>query len=99
MSWRRWNWGDSHVLITDWILHDTGSGMIPAVMDMDIMAVLSWMKRTESAMEGAARGGGTGGCAIPDGWGGCKGLGGGGGKGCRGLSRGDQEVVRRYQRK
>ena len=40
--------GYSRVLINDWILPDRGSGMIPAVMDVNMMAVLSGMERTES---------------------------------------------------
>lgn len=40
--------GYSRVLINDWVLPDTGSGMIPALMDVNMMAVLSGMERTES---------------------------------------------------
>lgn len=46
--------GYSHSLITDWILPDTGSGMIPTVMNMNMMAVLSGMERSVIAMEGVA---------------------------------------------
>ncbi|KAK4691124.1 hypothetical protein P7C71_g5810, partial [Lecanoromycetidae sp. Uapishka_2] len=40
--------GYSRVLINDWVLPDTGSPLLPALLDIQMMAVLSGMERTES---------------------------------------------------
>ena len=39
--------GYSHLLINDWVLPDTGSPLLPAAMDINMMALLSGMEKTE----------------------------------------------------
>lgn len=40
--------GYSRILINDWVLPDTGAPLLPALLDIQMMAVLSGMERTES---------------------------------------------------
>lgn len=40
--------GYSRILINDWVIPDTGSGLIPALLDINMMVVLTGMERTVS---------------------------------------------------
>lgn len=40
--------GYSKILINDWVVPDTGSPLIPALLDIQIMAVLPGMERTQT---------------------------------------------------
>ena len=38
----------SKILINEWVLPDTGSALIPALLDTQMLAVLSGMERTQT---------------------------------------------------
>lgn len=40
--------GYSKILINDWVLPDTGSPLLPALLDIQMIAVLSGMERTQT---------------------------------------------------
>ena len=40
--------GYSKMLINDWVLPDTGSPLVPALLDIQMLVVLSGMERTET---------------------------------------------------
>ena len=40
--------GYSKILINDWVLPDTGSPLVPALLDIQMLAVLSGMERTQT---------------------------------------------------
>jgi hypothetical protein len=40
--------GYSRLLINDWVIADTGSALVPALLDINMMALLSGMEGTES---------------------------------------------------
>ena len=40
--------GYSKILINDWVLPDTGCPLVPALMDIQVLAVLSGIERTQT---------------------------------------------------
>ena len=40
--------GYSKILINEWVVPDTGSALIPALIDIQMLAVLSGMERTRT---------------------------------------------------
>lgn len=40
--------GYSKILINEWVLPDTGSPLLPALLDIQMLAVLSGMERTQT---------------------------------------------------
>ena len=44
--------GYSKILINDWVLPDTGGPLVPALLDIQVLAVISGMERTQTQWRG-----------------------------------------------